>query len=474
VIVGGGFGGLTAAKALADAPVEVIVVDQHNYHLFQPLLYQVATAALSPAEIASPIRAILRRQRNATVMLAKVTGVDTARREVVSGDRRIPFDYLVLATGAQHAYFGHDDWETHAKGIKKIDDATSLRRKILLAFEQAEIEQDPEERTRLLTFVVVGGGATGVEIAGSIAELAHMALASDFRAIDPSQARVVLVEAGPRLLPAFETHLSEAARRSLERLGVEVRLSTMVTGCDEAGVAIGNARIETRTIVWGAGVQASPAGQWLGVETDRAGRVMVGPDLSAPGRPNIFVIGDTAHVLDMDGRPLPGVAPVAKQEGKYVAKLIRARVQGGNLAPFRFRDPGSLATIGQRRAVVQLGRIRLSGYLAWWLWSLAHIYFLIGFRNRLVVAMNWGWTLASSQRGSRLITGPDPEPAATAVRPVIPRREVGEAQGASCPNKIRSTMARSRRRSPPGRASGPASLPSPGPRRPGNGAGRGR
>lgn len=408
VIVGAGFGGLTVAKALADAPVDVTVIDQRNHHLFQPLLYQVATAALSPADIASPIRTILKGQRNTSVMLAKATGIDTDSGAVVAGDRRIPFDYLVLATGARHAYFGHDGWEAFAKGIKTIDDATGLRRRILLAFEKAEFETDPEERSRLLTFVVVGGGATGVETAGAIAELAREALAADFRSIDPSHGRIVLVEAGPRLLPVFEEHLSEAARRSLEELGVEVRVSTAVTGCDEAGVSLGDQRIGTHTIVWAAGVQASQAGQWLEAEADRAGRVKVAPDLSVPGHPNIFVIGDTAHVLDMDGKPLPGVAPVAKQEGKYLAKLIRTRVAGGDLPPFRYRDPGALATIGRKKAVVQFRRLRLSGYLAWWLWSVAHIYFLIGFRNRLVVAMNWAWTYASLQRGTRLITGPDP------------------------------------------------------------------
>ncbi|UVF21511.1 NAD(P)/FAD-dependent oxidoreductase [Microvirga terrae] len=408
VIVGAGFGGLTVAKALADTPVDVTVIDQRNHHVFQPLLYQVATAALSPADIASPIRTILKGQRNTSVMLAKATGIDTDSGEVVAGDRRIPFDYLVLATGARHAYFGHDDWEAFAKGIKTIDDATGLRRRILLAFEKAEFETDPEERSRLLTFVVVGGGATGVEMAGAIAELAREALAADFRSIDPTHARIVLVEAGPRLLPVFEEHLSEAARCSLEELGVEVRVSTAVTGCDDAGVLLGDQRIGTRAILWAAGVQASLAGRWLGAETDRAGRVRVAPDLSVPGHPQIFVIGDTAHVLDMDGKPLPGVAPVAKQEGKYLAKLIRTRVAGGDLPPFRYRDPGALATIGRKRAVVQFRRLRLSGYLAWWLWSLAHIYFLIGFRNRLVVAMNWAWTYVSLQRGTRLITGSDP------------------------------------------------------------------
>jgi NADH dehydrogenase len=409
VIVGAGFGGLTAAKALAKAPVEVVVVDRRNYHLFQPLLYQVATAALSPADVASPVRAILRRQRNTSVMLAKVTGVDTERQEVACGERRIPYDYLVLATGARHAYFGHDDWEAHAQGIKKIDDATSLRRKILLAFERAEIEADAAERRRLLTFVVVGGGATGVEVAGALAELARGALAAEFRAIDSRDARVVLVEAGPRLLPTFDPRLSEAARRALDGLGVEVRLAAMVSGCDESGVTIAAERIESRTIVWAAGVMASPAGRWLRAETDRVGRVTVGPDLSVPGHPNIFVIGDTACVLDRDGHALPGVAPVAKQQGRYVAKRIRAGIAGRGSPPFRYRNPGALATVGRKSAVVQFGRLRLSGTLAWWLWGLAHIYFLIGFRNRLLVALNWAWTYVSLQRGTRLITGPDPE-----------------------------------------------------------------
>jgi NADH dehydrogenase len=411
VIVGGGFAGLSAAKGLRNAPVDVTVVDRHNYHLFQPLLYQVATAALSPGDIASPIRSILCSQANTTVMLAKVCGIDLARNEVVLSDRRLPFDYLVLATGARHAYFGHDEWEAHAPGLKKIEDATYLRRKILLAFEHAESEADPEERRRLLTFVVIGGGPTGVEMAGAIVELARKALAADFRNIDPRLARVVLVEAGPRLLPAFHEQLSEKARRSLEALGVEVRLGAMVTGCDAGGVVMGEARIESRTIVWGAGVRASPAGKWLRAETDRAGRVKVEPDLSVPGHPNIFVAGDTAHVLDMDGNLLPGVAPVAKQEGMYLARLIKARVARREHPPFRYRNPGALATIGRKSAVVEMGRLRLSGFIGWLLWGLAHIYFLIGFRNRLVVAMNWLWNYLTFQRGTRLITGADPEPA---------------------------------------------------------------
>jgi NADH:ubiquinone reductase (H+-translocating) len=312
VIVGAGFGGLTAAKALAEAAVDITVVDRHNHHLFQPLLYQVATAALSPADIASPIRAILGRQRNASVVLDEVSGIDAERHEIICAGRRMHFDYLVLATGARHAYFGNDGWERYAKGIKTIDDAILLRRKILIAFERAEAESGPAERKRLLTFVVVGGGATGVEIAGAIAELAQTSLAADFRAIRPVDARIILVEGGPRLLPTFDGRSSEAARRALVELGVEVRLATMVTGCDAGGVAAGEERIESRTVVWAAGVQASRAGAWLKAQTDRAGRVIVGADLSLPGHPNTFVIGDTAHALDRNGRPLPGVAPVAR------------------------------------------------------------------------------------------------------------------------------------------------------------------
>ena len=425
VIVGAGFGGLSAAKALARAPVDVTVIDRRNYHLFQPLLYQVATAGLSPADIASPIRAILRHQANATVMLASVTGIDAARREVLSGSRRIPYDYLILATGARHAYFGNGHWESCAHGLKKIDDATFLRRKILLAFEKAETETDERERRRLLNFVVVGGGPTGVEMAGAIAELSRKALARDFRNIDPRLARVILVEAGPRILPTFDARVSEKARQSLKALGVEVRLGAMVTDCSPEGVRIGRDIIESRTIVWGAGVRASRAGRWLNAGIDRVGRVKVRPDLSVPGHTNVFVIGDTAHVEDANGKPLPGVAPVAKQQGIYVAKLIRARLAGREHPSFRYRDFGSLATIGRKSAVMQLGQLRLSGYFAWWLWGLAHVYFLIGFRNRLSVAISWLWSYVTFQRGTRLITGADPEPetapAAVAAAPMPPR-----------------------------------------------------
>ena len=405
VIIGAGFGGLSAAKALADAPVDVIVIDRFNYHLFQPLLYQVATAGLSPADIAAPIRSVLSRQANATVILADVEGVDAVAKTVQAEGRRVPYDLLVIATGARHSYFGHDDWAKFAPGLKRIDDATMLRRRILLAFEKAEIEIDARERERLLSFVLVGGGPTGVEMAGAIAELARMALSADFRSIDPRATRVTLIESGPRLLAAFHPELSEAARRSLEVLGVRVHLGKPATRCDEGGVEVGGERIDARTIIWAAGVMASPAGQWLSVDTDRAGRVKVNPDLSIPGHPEIFVLGDTAHVAGLDGRPLPGVAPVAKQQGVYLARLIKTRLKGGDLPPFRYRDFGSLATIGRKRAVVQMGGFRVTGFVAWLIWSSAHIYFLIGFRNQLAVALNWGWNYLTFGRGARLITG---------------------------------------------------------------------
>ncbi len=430
VIVGAGFGGLSAVKRLARSPFDVTVVDRHNYHLFQPLLYQVATAALSPGDIAAPIRGVLRSQRNASVILSRVSGVDLARKEVIAEGRRIPFDYLILATGAEHAYFGHD-WASFAPGLKTIDDATYLRRRILLAFERAETEPDPQERRRLLNFVVVGGGPTGVEMAGAIAELAKRALASDFRSIDPRSARIILLEAGPRLLPSFDPSLSDKAQRSLEQLGVEVRVGSGVTDCDCASVAIGPERIETRTIVWAAGVKASPAAEWLAVASDRAGRVKVNADLSVPGHPNIFVIGDAAAAVGADGNPLPGVAPVAKQQGRYVADVLIARAEGKTLPPFHYRDFGSLATIGRKRAVAQMGAFKLSGFFAWLLWSVAHIYFLIGFRNRAAVALHWLWNYLTFQRGTRLITGlsgarmEDVAPAILAAPPITAGEEHG-------------------------------------------------
>jgi NADH:ubiquinone reductase (H+-translocating) len=405
VIIGAGFGGLSAAWGLRNSAFQVTLIDQHNYHLFQPLLYQVATAALSPADIAGPIRSIVRDSRNVSVILAQVSGIDVARNEVLAEGRRIPFDDLIIATGARHAYFGHDDWAAYAPGLKTIDDATYLRRRILLAFEKAETEPDAAERRRLMNFVIVGGGPTGVEMAGAIAELAKRALAADFRAIDPRSARVILVEAGPRLLPAFDASLSAAALYSLQSLGVEVRVGASVTEVDAGGVSVGQERIEARTVVWAAGVMASGAGRWLGAETDGAGRVMVNDDLSVPGHPNIFAIGDTAHVVTKAGDLLPGVAPVAKQQGKYVAQLLREPPEGETPAPFHYRDYGSLATIGRKRAVVQIGHFKMKGFLAWLLWSVAHIYFLIGFRNRLAVALHWLWNYVTFQRGTRLITG---------------------------------------------------------------------
>jgi NADH dehydrogenase FAD-containing subunit len=407
VIIGAGFGGLAAATALKNAAVQVTVIDRRNYHLFQPLLYQVATAALSPADIAQPIRSILRRQRNATVLLGRVTGIDTAARQVLIGERRVAYDHLIVATGARHAYFGHDDWEPFAPGLKKIEDATDVRRCILLAFEQAEIAEDLNERAALLTFVVIGGGPTGIELAGAIAELARQALAADFRKIDPRDARVILIEAGPRVLPTFPEKLSNIARRALERLGVEIRLGAPVTECDADGVGVRGERIAARTILWAAGVAASPAARWLGAEEDRAGRVKVQADLSLPGHPEVFVIGDTALAIDAAGNPLPGIAPAAKQAGGYVAQVIRARIAGRKTPrPFRYRHLGNLATIGRKAAVADFGRIRLSGRVAWLLWGLVHIYFLIGFRNRLAVSLDWLWAYLTFERGARLITGP--------------------------------------------------------------------
>jgi NADH:ubiquinone reductase (H+-translocating) len=405
IIVGAGFGGLTAAKALARAPVEIIVIDERNYHLFQPLLYQVATAGLSPADIAGPIRGILARQKNARVMLGRVTAIDVAGRVVKLEDRTLHFDYLIVATGARHSYFGHDEWAAVAPGLKKIDDATKVRRKILIAFEKAENEVDPDERRRLMTFVVVGGGPTGVEMAGAIAELARVALASDFRFIDPAMSRIILLEAGPRLLPAFPERLSEVARHSLTRLGVEVGLNSAVTDCTTDGVRVGDHFIECRTIIWAAGVAASPAAEWLNAEHDHLGRVFVGPDLTLPGHPEVFVIGDTAHARDEAGRPLPGVAPVAKQEGAYAARIIRARLAGRPPpTPFHYINYGNLATIGRTAAVADFGFLRLTGFIAWIVWCVAHIYFLIGFRNRVAVVIDWLWAYLTFQRGARLIT----------------------------------------------------------------------
>ena len=414
VIVGAGFGGLRAAQALRDAPVQVTVIDRNNHHVFQPLLYQVATADLSPADISAPIRAILRHQRNARVLLADVTGVDTERRVVRASDRaegrphEIPYDYLILATGAGPSYFGHDEWAAVAPGLKSLPDATAIRRKVLLAFEAAELESDPAAQRALLTFVLVGGGPTGVEMAGAIADLAHRALAQEYRNIDPTSARVILVEATPRILGAFPESLAKTAQADLERLGVEVRTSAPVQLVDEEGVVVAGERIPTRTVIWAAGVSASPAATWLGAEADRAGRVVVHGDLSVPGQPRIFVIGDTAHVRQ-DGHLLPGVAPVAMQEGTYVGRLIRGRLAGELIPPFRYVDKGNLATIGRNSAIADLGWIRLSGFIAWVVWAVVHIFYLISFRNRLLVMLQWAWAYFTYERGARLIT-PLPQP----------------------------------------------------------------
>ncbi|HET9175258.1 MAG TPA: NAD(P)/FAD-dependent oxidoreductase, partial [Pseudolabrys sp.] len=400
-----GFGGLEAAKALRRAEADVIVIDRHNHHCFQPLLYQVATAALSPADIAWPIRHILRPQRNATVLMEEVRGIDPEKKVVQAQYGEIAYDYLIIATGATHSYFGHDEWSKFAPGLKRIEDATRIRRSILIAFELAELTHDREQRRRLLTFVIVGGGATGVEMAGAIADVAGQTLAADFRRIDPRSARIVLVEAGPRLLPTFPPSLSDYALRTLTRSGVEVQTDTLVTKCDANGVDLKNGRINAGTVIWAAGVTASPAVRWLNAEADRAGRVKVGPDLSVPGHPEIFVVGDTAAVADSKGQPVPGIAPAAKQMGKYVGKLISARIAGRERQkPFRYMHLGELATIGRRAAVVKFGALELKGFLGWVFWSVAHIYFLIGLRNRFVVAFNWFWDYITFQRGARLIT----------------------------------------------------------------------
>ncbi len=404
VIVGAGFGGLQAAKALASTPVNIVLVDTHNHHCFQPLLYQVATAALSPADVAWPIRAIVRAQKNVRVIMAQVTGVDVQARRVHTSEIDLPYDYLVLATGSTHSYFGHDDWAPFAPGLKHIADATEIRRRFLLAFERAEVVEDEAERTRLLTFVIVGGGATGVEMAGAIAEVARRTLRHDFRRIDPRKSRIILLEAGPRLLPSFPEHLSDYATRSLQSMGVQVELNRTVTGCDAQGVSLGGDRIEAATVVWAAGVVASPAAQWIGAEHDRAGRVKVNADLSVAGRPEIFAVGDTATIADRDGKPVPGIAPAAKQMGTYAGKVIAARVLGQTAPPpFAYRHLGELATIGRKSAVVKLGFFQLTGFLGWLFWSAIHIYFLIGLRNRFVVAVNWLWSYMTFQRGARLI-----------------------------------------------------------------------
>ena len=405
VIVGGGFGGLYAAQALRTAPVEITVVDRFNHHVFQPLLYQVATAGLSPGEIASPIRTVLRRQQNARVILGEVTGIDVTARTVLLDDGGIPYDFLILASGARHAYFSHPEWEPLAPGLKTLEDALEIRRQVLLAFERAERETDPARRGASLTFVVVGGGPTGVELAGAIAEIACKAMARDFRAIDPRKSRVILLEAGPRLLPAFPEELSAKARRSLERICVEVRTGAPVTHIEPGAVLIGQERLPAAVVLWAAGIAPSPLGRSLGAPADRAGRVRVNPDLTIPGHPEVFVVGDLAACVDAAGRPLPGLAPVAIQQGRHAARNIRRACRGERLQAFRYRGRGMLATIGRAQAVASFGRLRVSGFLAWWLWLTVHIFWLIGFRNRFVVLVDWAVAYLTWQHSARLILG---------------------------------------------------------------------
>ena len=411
VVIGGGFGGLAAIDELAGAAVDITVIDRRNHHLFQPLLYQVATAALSTSEIAWPIRHLLHRRREVTTLLGEVSGIDPVVHQVrLTHGGSVPFDYLIIATGAQHAYFGHGEWEPFAPGLKTLEDATLIRRKLLLAFERAEREADPEKRRALLTFVIVGAGPTGVELAGAIIELARATLAKDFRALKPAEARVVLVEAGQRVLGTFKPELSAYAQQALEKLGVEVRLGRAVTEIDADGLIIGGERLASKTVLRAAGVEASPAAKWLGAPADRAGRIRVEPDLSVPGYKQIFAVGDTATIAMPNGRQVPGVGDGAKQGGRHAARVIRARI-GGNDAPmpFVYHHAGDLATIGKRAAVIDFGWIQLKGWIAWWAWGLAHIYFLIGVKNRLFVALSWLWIYLSGQRSARLITQGDAE-----------------------------------------------------------------
>ncbi|GCE24936.1 NADH dehydrogenase [Dictyobacter alpinus] len=404
VIVGAGFGGMNAAKALKDAPVDVTIIDRNNHHLFQPLLYQVATAVLSPADISAPIRHILRKQKNTKVLLAEVTGIDRDQQQVLTADRAIPYDYLIVATGASHSYFGNDQWAPFAPGLKTVNDATSLRRKILLAFEEAEHETDPDRQRSLLTFILIGAGPTGVEMAGAIAELSHAALASDFRNIDPKAARIILVEALPRILPAFDEKLAKKAQDGLHNLGVEVRTSSPVQDINESGVVIAGQQIEAGTVIWTAGVSASPAGKWLGAEQDRAGRAKVDEYLNLPGYANIFIVGDTASATQA-GKPVPGIAPAAMQGGIYAASVIADRVSGKlNSHPFRYHNRGNLATVGRSYGIADLGKVKFSGFLAWVFWIVAHVFFLIGFRNRFLVLFQSFWGYITFQRNARLIT----------------------------------------------------------------------
>jgi NADH dehydrogenase len=418
VIVGAGFGGLAVCHGLAGVAarrgLRITMIDQRNHHLFQPLLYQVGTAVLATSEIAWPVRHLLRKRKEVTTLLAVVTGIDAAGRKVLLEDGdSVDYDTLVIATGARHAYFGHDEWEPYAPGLKTLEDATSIRRRILLSLEHAERESDPVRRTALLTFVVVGGGPTGVELAGAIAELAHQNLREDFRLIDTRKARVLLIEAGPRILSSFTPDLSAYAQTALERLGVEVQLGAAVSDVTQEAVIYGGRRVESDVILWAAGVRASPAAAWLDAPADGAGRVKVEADLSVPGHRDIFVIGDTATISAWKGKPVPGIAPAAKQQGLHVASMIKRRLEGDAGAhPFRYRHAGNLATIGKRSAVIDFGWMKLRGWIAWWIWGLAHIYFLIGLRNRLAVALSWLWIYVTGNRSACLITQVDHKPRA--------------------------------------------------------------
>ncbi len=409
VIIGAGFGGLYAARALRRAPIRLTVLDRRNHHVFQPLLYQVAMAALSPGDIASPIRWILRKQANAEVLLADVRAIDPVRKRMILADGEMSYDYLIVASGATHAYFGHDEWQSLAPGLKTLEDALEIRRGVLLAFERAERETDPARRQRLLTFVVIGGGPTGVEMAGALAEISRQSLARDFRHFDPSSARIILLEAGPSVLSAFPKTLGEAARADLQRLGVEVRTGAAVTNVKRACVEIGSETLDAETIIWAAGVAASPLGASLGVPLDRAGRVLVEPDLTIPGHRDLFVIGDLASLRDAEGKPLPGVAQVAIQMGRHAARNVQRAIEQQPYRAFEYKDLGNMATIGRASAVADFGWLTLKGYIGWLAWLFVHILNLIGFRNRLVVMVQWIWSYFSYQRAIRLITGPLPE-----------------------------------------------------------------
>ncbi|MGA9724827.1 MAG: NAD(P)/FAD-dependent oxidoreductase [Candidatus Binatus sp.] len=419
VIIGGGFGGIAAARALKRAPVRLTMIDRRNHHLFQPLLYQVATAALNPGDIASPIRRILRRQRNASVILGEASSIDTRRKIVQLLDGEVAYDYLIVATGATHSYFGHDEWLGPAPGLKSLEDAVEIRRRVLVAYEAAEREIDAAEVSNWMTFAIIGAGPTGVEMAGALAEISRRVLERDFRKIDPGRARIVLIEAGPKVLPAMSPQASASARRQLERLGVEVITDSPVTAIDDRGVVHGGARLDSRTVIWAAGVAASPLGKTLGkdVKVDRAGRVIVNQDLSVPGVDGVFVIGDLASISS-DGKPVPGLSPAALQEGRHAAKNIVRLIRGEPTIPFHYRDKGTLATIGKAAAVADIAGLHLSGVIAWLMWLFVHIFFLIGFRNRFIVIIEWALTYVRNDRGARLITGN--------VEPLLERGEKSE------------------------------------------------